>query len=184
VIDERLGAAAGWVWHQGSFSDCLPVWNETKDVCLLFVGENYVDSSDIDRLRIRGQAFAPGKASYLVHQYEEAGDDFFSGLNGIFKGFLLDLRAKQGRTLRFGTDLLSRGKNRLLLCFGGQGRCSALFRNYAVSICAASVRYSAGCCCVLQNRSILSIFYAAITLFLQATAHPIDTSGNHGSKPP
>ena len=27
---EELGLAIGWVCHKGSFSDCLPVWNEKK----------------------------------------------------------------------------------------------------------------------------------------------------------
>ncbi len=39
IVEESLGVWAGWVCHGGSFSDCLPIWNETKDVCLLFVGE-------------------------------------------------------------------------------------------------------------------------------------------------
>ena len=38
-IDERLGLWLGWSCLRGSFSDCLPVWNERKQVWLIFAGE-------------------------------------------------------------------------------------------------------------------------------------------------
>ena len=33
--DERLGLAAGWISLKGSFSDCLPIWNEKRDISAL-----------------------------------------------------------------------------------------------------------------------------------------------------
>ena len=44
-INEELGLYAGWVCHKDSFSDCMPVYNEKRDVALLFSGENYEDFS-------------------------------------------------------------------------------------------------------------------------------------------
>ena len=35
-VNEQMGVGIGWTDHKGSFSDCLPVWNERRDVCLLF----------------------------------------------------------------------------------------------------------------------------------------------------
>ena len=95
LLNEPLSIALGWLAHPGSFSDCMPVWNETRDVCLIWSGENFSDVSDIDQLRSRGHAFCAERAEYLVHLYEEHGAKFLSRLNGWFSGVLLDLRESQ-----------------------------------------------------------------------------------------
>ncbi|HKQ39587.1 MAG TPA: hypothetical protein VJ063_16040, partial [Verrucomicrobiae bacterium] len=91
-VDQKLGVWAGSIAHKGSFSDCTPFWNETKDVCLLFSGESLGDQSEIARLKAMGHQFTSGNASYLVHMYEEMGSTFLDRLNGWFSGLLLDLR--------------------------------------------------------------------------------------------
>src|SRR5438067_2443059 len=93
--NEKLGLWSGWACHKGSFADCLPIWNEEKDVCLLFSGEDFADQVEIDALRMRGHEFGSGDASYLVHQYEEMGCEFLEKLNGWFSGVLLDLREQK-----------------------------------------------------------------------------------------
>src|SRR4051812_24924009 len=85
-IHEQLGVWLGWVSHEGSFSDCLPIWNETKDICLVLAGEEFADQADIARLKAKGHSFKEGDASYLVHMYEEFGLDFIEKLNGWFCG--------------------------------------------------------------------------------------------------
>jgi asparagine synthase (glutamine-hydrolysing) len=94
-INQELGLWLGWVNHEGSFSDCLPIWNEKKDVCLFFSGEDFADPADIDVLRKRGHEFGSDDASYLVHSYEEMGYEFLEKLNGWFSGVLLDLREQK-----------------------------------------------------------------------------------------
>jgi asparagine synthase (glutamine-hydrolysing) len=91
-VNEAFGVYVGWVHHQGSFSDCMPVWNEQKTICLIFFGEDFTDPSDLRALQSRGHIFDPQNASYLVHLYEELGQSFFEKLNGWFSGVLLDLR--------------------------------------------------------------------------------------------
>jgi asparagine synthase (glutamine-hydrolysing) len=93
--NERLGLWSGWACHQGAFEDCLPIWNEKKDICLLFSGEDFTDRADIEALRTRGHQFSSDDASYLVHQYEEMGSGFLEKLNGWFSGVLLDLREQK-----------------------------------------------------------------------------------------
>ena len=93
--NEKLGLWSGWACHKGAFADCLPIWNEEKDVCLLFSGEDFADQVEIDALRMRGHEFGSGDASYLVHQYEEMGCEFLEKLNGWFSGVLLDLREQK-----------------------------------------------------------------------------------------
>jgi asparagine synthase (glutamine-hydrolysing) len=94
-IDEELGLWVGWANHQGAFADCLPVWNEKRDICLLFSGEDFSDRADIDALRMHGHEFGSDDASYLVHLYEEMGCEFLEKLNGWFSGVLLDLREQK-----------------------------------------------------------------------------------------
>jgi len=93
--NKALGICVGWVGHQGSFSDCLPIWNEQKDVCLIFCGETFNSKEDAESLKLRGHQFEAGNASYLVHLYEENGLEFVKKLNGWFSGILLDLRARR-----------------------------------------------------------------------------------------
>jgi asparagine synthase (glutamine-hydrolysing) len=94
-INEELGLWSGWACHEGAFADCLPIWNEKKDICLLFSGEDFGDQADIDALRMRGHEFGSDDASYLVHLYEEVGCAFLEKLNGWFSGVLVDLREQR-----------------------------------------------------------------------------------------
>ncbi len=89
---EAIGLYAGWVCHEGSFSDCLPIWNETSDICLLFSGEHFADRAEAEGLVARGHTTHGDNASYLVHMYEEMGTAFLQSLNGWFCGVVLDLR--------------------------------------------------------------------------------------------
>ena len=91
-IHKDVGLYVGWAEGKGSFSDCNPIWNERKDVCLVFSGEVYDDRSTRDWLRSRGHEFDAANAGYLVHLYEELGGDFFRTLNGRFHGVLVDDR--------------------------------------------------------------------------------------------
>jgi asparagine synthase (glutamine-hydrolysing) len=90
-VNEEPGLWLGWANHEGSFADCLPIWNEKKNICLIFSGEDFADQADIDALRRRGHEFGSDDASYLVHLYEEMGCAFLEKLNGWFSGVLLDL---------------------------------------------------------------------------------------------
>jgi len=90
-VNEEMGLYFGWVILKGSSVDCMPIWNERKNKCILFYGENFPHDKAIDDLRIRGHKFLLGDLSYLIHLYEELGDDFFLALNGFFCGIVIDL---------------------------------------------------------------------------------------------
>lgn len=89
---EQHGIWAGWTAHRNSFCDCMPVWNERKDICLIFSGEDFTDAGEVDRLRSKGHDCKTGDAGYVVHLYEELGLDFVKKLNGWFSGILVDPR--------------------------------------------------------------------------------------------
>src|SRR5271169_349926 len=75
-VNPQLGVYLGWVCHSGSFSDCMPVMNEAKDLVLIFSGEDFSDKEKITQLGYRGHKFDPFNASYLIHLYEEEEENF------------------------------------------------------------------------------------------------------------
>ena len=93
--NNQIGIYAGWVCHENSFSDCMPIWNEKKDTVLLFVGENYTDLELFDYLKSKHHQFNRSNANYIVHLYEEHGIDFLNQLNGYFCGLIVDTRSKK-----------------------------------------------------------------------------------------
>lgn len=93
--NNKLGISAGWVCLERSFLDCLPIWNEDNDVCLILSGEIFSDDSEFWDLKRRGHEVNKENASYLVHMYEELGIDFLKKLNGVFSGIITDLRTER-----------------------------------------------------------------------------------------
>jgi asparagine synthetase B (glutamine-hydrolysing) len=62
--NHKLGVYIGWACHEGSFSDCMPEFNENKDVVLVFTGEDFL-SEDVKReLQRKGHEFDISDASY------------------------------------------------------------------------------------------------------------------------
>ena len=94
-LNDHLGVYVGWVVHKDSFADCLPIYNETKDIILIFYGENYVDSDILQKLKNKNHEVFAWNASYLIHLYEDDEQSFFKILNGWFNGVLIDLRQKK-----------------------------------------------------------------------------------------
>lgn len=94
----EAGVYAGWVAHEKSFTDGQPFRNETQDVTLLLSGECFIPASTRNRLKQAGHVFQRD-AECLVHLYEEEGEAFVAGLNGLFSGLLID--AKRQRVLLF-----------------------------------------------------------------------------------
>jgi asparagine synthase (glutamine-hydrolysing) len=88
----KLGIYAGWVAHKDSFADGQPFFNEQRDIAVLFSGECYIDPETRAELKQTGHDLGETAGSWLVHFYEEQGDEFFEKLNGLFSGLLIDER--------------------------------------------------------------------------------------------
>src|SRR5260221_5175772 len=97
---------AGWVAHESSFAASQPFWNERRDVALVFSGECFLDFQTGVELRQKGHEIGTDKAGWLVHLYEERGDEFFKNLNGFFSGLLIDRRTNSAFLFndRYGFD--------------------------------------------------------------------------------
>ena len=94
-INHQLGFYTGCVSIEGSFSECMPIYNEKRDLVLLFTGECFEEAKVVDHLRTLGHEFNPRDASYLIHLYEAEGEAFFKILNGWFSGIILDCQKQK-----------------------------------------------------------------------------------------
>jgi asparagine synthase (glutamine-hydrolysing) len=95
----EMGVYGGWVAHENSFAAGQVFFNERKDIALLFSGECFIDPETRAELRQRGHELEEATGNWLVHLYEEEGDQFFAKLNGLFSGLLIDKR--QGNAFLF-----------------------------------------------------------------------------------
>lgn len=70
-----------------------PVWNEKRDVAVVFNGELYNYRELRERLKLGGHEFhTQSDTEILVHGWEEWGEDLLNELRGMFAFALLDLR--------------------------------------------------------------------------------------------
>jgi asparagine synthase (glutamine-hydrolysing) len=156
--DQQLGLQCGWVSEAGSFADCLPVWNERRDICLFFSGEEFAEQSELDRLRGRGHEFDGRNASYLVHWYEEEGVKFLEKLNGGFSGVILDLR--EGKVVlfndRFGLGRMHVHENEDGFYFSSEAKSLLKVLPELRQLDPRSLGEYFSIACILQNRTMFS----------------------------
>lgn len=88
--NESLGVYVGWTAVAGSFSDGMPLHNETGNIVLMFSGEEFPEPGTRDRLQRQGHAVTGDGCSYLVHLCEEDAA-FPKNLNGMFHGVLVNV---------------------------------------------------------------------------------------------
>jgi asparagine synthase (glutamine-hydrolysing) len=72
-----------------------PIWNETRDVAVIYNGELYNYRGLRERLKLLGHHFATqSDTEILVHAWEEWGEECLTELRGMFAFALLDLRGR------------------------------------------------------------------------------------------
>jgi len=158
LSDDGLDLAVGWACHAGTFADCLPVWNETHDICLIFSGEDFADAREIESLRKKGHQFTTDNASYLVHQYEEIGLAFLEKINGWFSGLLIDLRERKLMLFndRYGMNRIYVHENKRGFYFASEAKSLLKVLPELRQLDLRGVGEFMACGCVMQNRTLFS----------------------------
>jgi asparagine synthase (glutamine-hydrolysing) len=157
-VNEEIGLWSGWACYNEALGDCLPIWNEKKDICLLFSGEDFADQADVDALRTRGHEFRSDNASYLVHLYEEVGYEFLEKLNGWFSGVLLDLREQKFILFndRYGVNRIYYHEDARGFYFSSEAKALLKILPGTRQLDLRSLGEVLCCEAVLQNRSLFS----------------------------
>jgi asparagine synthase (glutamine-hydrolysing) len=109
-----------------------PIWNEDRTLCIVMEGEVYDYDHEKRRLVERGHRFEVGNdPEYVLHLYEEYGEDFALKLNGAFVAAIWDTRQ---RCLRLVNDRL--GQQNL---FYAQSDKNLLFASSVGAVLASGV---------------------------------------------
>jgi asparagine synthase (glutamine-hydrolysing) len=94
----QQGVWLGWVGHPGSYSDCMPVYNDAKSILLVMTGELFPPSDGAGPFT-HPLANRSNNLSWIISLYEQYGEAFVSRLNGTFAGIIVDQRT--AKTLLF-----------------------------------------------------------------------------------
>lgn len=142
-VDEASELHIGWVAHKDSFADCLPIWNENRDVCLFFAGESFSEHK---------------RATQLVHAYEDFGIGFIEKLNGWFSGMLLDRR--KGEIVlfndRYGFGRVYYHEDENGFYFSSEAKALLKVLPKLRKLDPAGLGEFFSCGCALQNRSLFA----------------------------
>lgn len=154
-IDESMGVYVGWVVRQSSFSDGMPLSNETGDVVMVFSGEDFPDPGIRFALRARGHRVPECGPSYLVHLSE---DDprFPACLNGRFQGLVADRRSGTATLFvdRYGMQRLYYHEAKEALYFSAEAKAILSVRPELRSLDERGLGEFVTCGCVLENRTL------------------------------
>jgi asparagine synthase (glutamine-hydrolysing) len=150
-IDESMGVYVGWTALEKSFADGMPIFNERKDACLVFSGEEY-SKPDAGRGAARQGLCS---ASYLMKLYEED-SSFPANLNGLFHGLIVD-QARGTATLfndRFGMHRLYFHEAKDAIYFAAEAKAILAVRPELRDPDPTALGEFVSCSCVLGERTL------------------------------
>jgi asparagine synthase (glutamine-hydrolysing) len=151
-----LPICIGWTKHGGEFDDCLPMFNEAKNLILFLNGEVFQRKNIIKELKSKGHKFSDNNGSYLIHLYEELGDKFFVELNGWFCGLLIDLSQKIAFLFndRFGMNRVFLHEDKDCLYFASEAKSILAVMSGIREFDPLSLGELMTCGCTLGNQSL------------------------------
>lgn len=159
-ICESLGVYVGWIAHEGSFSDGMPLHNERGDVSVVFSGEDFSQPDTGLPLKHAGHNRAEGGSSYLVRSYEE--DPAFPvGLNGKFHGLLVDKTRATAMLFndRFGMHPLYYHQSKNAFYFAAEIKGILAVRPELRTLDPRGLGESLACGCVFEDRTLFKDVY-------------------------
>ena len=165
---DQLGLEIGWVAEKSAFAACMPAWNERKDVCVIFSGEDYIDSAEIDNLRAKGHQCEHNSATYLPHLYEEYGMEFLARLDGCFSGVLMDFRESKAILFndRYGLGRVYYHESKDEIYFASEAKAFLRYLPCKCSLSEAGFAEFIACGSPLEDRTL----YSGVSLLPPASA--------------
>ncbi|MBZ5526367.1 MAG: hypothetical protein LAN71_00495 [Acidobacteriia bacterium] len=153
--DPSCGVYVGWTALASSFSDGMPLFNEQRDIALVFSGEEFSESGISQRLQERGHQLDTRGPSYLVHLSEED-PSFPASLNGRFHGLLTN--SATGSTLlfndRYGMQRIYCHEAQDAFYFAAEAKAILAVRPELRSLDPRGLGELIACGCTLENKSI------------------------------
>ena len=176
VVRADMNVGVGWTGLKDSFSDCMPVWSDGHDICLVFSGEDFSESDRGPDGVDPSPTHDGSNARYLVDRYRHAPARFLRELNGWFSGVLLDLRTQQGLLFndRYGLGRIYYHENAEGLYFSSEAKSILKALPHLRQLDMQGLAESFSCGCVLQNRSL----FAGISLLPGGAAWQFGPGGN------
>ncbi len=118
-----MGIYVGWVAHKNSFAANQVFLNEQHDIALVFAGECFEGSETRTNLRKKGHKINRDN-DWIVHLYEEEGEQLFEKLNGLFSGVLIDQRLGKAFLFndRFGVERIYWHENNRSIYFASEAK--------------------------------------------------------------
>jgi asparagine synthase (glutamine-hydrolysing) len=119
-----LGIYAAWVAHESSVAANQVFLNENREIALVWAGECFFSPETRSELVRRGHEVGPEATSWLVHLYEEQGEQFFEKLNGLFSGLLIDRRSRKAFLFndRYGVERIYWHESEDCFYFGSEAK--------------------------------------------------------------
>jgi len=153
--DDSSGTYVGWAERRNSFSDGMPLRNETGEVVLVFSGEEFPQPDTARSLTARGHILEPEGPSYLVHTYEE--DPCFPrSLNGRFHGLVADQRRRTSTLFndRYGMHRVYYHESKDAFYFATEAKAILAVRPELRRADPRGLGEYVACGCVLENRTL------------------------------
>jgi asparagine synthase (glutamine-hydrolysing) len=169
-LHSQLNCSAGWVTPSESSSAQLPIWNEAKDVCVIFSGEPFTDNEVTPQ-----DSFSGIDGGRFLDRYEKEGMEVLANLNGYFSGLLIDLRARRVLLFndRYGLNRIYYHETPEGLFFSSQAKSLLKVLPHLRHLDGGGVSEWLSCGCVLQNRTL----FREILLLPGASAWEISFDG-------
>ena len=123
-VNRDLGLYVGWMCPPNASGHYAPVISKSKDVVLIFHGENHLSNEDPSGTCSAHSTRELDDTSYLLRLYEENGEEFVRHLNGWFCGILADLRSKKVILFndRYGMSRLYTYEGKDVILFGSEAK--------------------------------------------------------------
>jgi asparagine synthase (glutamine-hydrolysing) len=153
---QECGLYVGWMCQNGSFSDCMPLINDNRDVALIFHGESYLAGQNPPGISRGHRAVELADAQYLLRLYEKRGEDFVRELNGWFCGVVADLRKRRVILFndRYGMSRLYVYEGRDEILFGSEAKSLLMVRSELRTIDPEALAQFLCYNCVMENKSL------------------------------